>query len=325
MRIKLKISSYVFYDHDDDDVVVVNHHTLYQPTKQDKSIATMSAEERRLQAKKVNLGVDVRHGTVVCRHWLNKLCLKGGNCEFLHQLDLDRLPECQNGMNCEIEGCELRHEDEDEKFQCRLFRQGFCPNGPNCPYRHKLLDASKRPENADLVQIGESSNTEGGSAGDSDNYRTALCRHFSTKGSCPYGAKCLYAHGQHQLRRRTAGTISAPKRNLITPSTELKVVDEEVHLKELQALITKGLIVAVPNTQMLEQCLNLGIFAMPMHQQGLAMGVVPGSIIFAADRSTEQVYVFFFNVAHIFSLILTYTLLQNNTQQIHTHTQTWNI
>ena len=110
---------------------------------QDKSVATMSAEERRLQAKKVNLGVDVRHGTIVCRHWLNKLCLKGGNCEFLHQLDLDRLPECQNGMNCEIEGCELRHADEDEKFQCRLFRQGFCPNGPNCPYRHKLQYVDK--------------------------------------------------------------------------------------------------------------------------------------------------------------------------------------
>ena len=259
---------------------------------QDKSVATMSAEERRLQAKKVNLGVDVRHGTIVCRHWLNKLCLKGGNCEFLHQLDLDRLPECQNGMNCEIEGCELRHSDEDEKFQCRLFRQGFCPNGPNCPYRHKVLDASKRPENADLVQIGESSTSEGGdeSSNSSDNYRTALCRHFSSKGSCPYGAKCLYAHGAHQLRRRAVATISAPKRNMITPSTELEFVDEEVHLKELQMGITKGLIVALPNTQMLEQCMKLSILAIPIHHQVLAMGVVPGSPIFAVDRSTERVY-----------------------------------
>lgn len=31
---------------------------------------------------------DFKRGTVVCRHWLRALCMKGDNCEFLHQVRL---------------------------------------------------------------------------------------------------------------------------------------------------------------------------------------------------------------------------------------------
>ncbi len=34
-----------------------------------------------------------RH-TIVCRHWLRDLCMKGDKCDFLHQYDLARMPEC---------------------------------------------------------------------------------------------------------------------------------------------------------------------------------------------------------------------------------------
>jgi hypothetical protein len=30
---------------------------------------------------------DFKRGTVVCRHWLRALCMKGDNCEFLHQVE----------------------------------------------------------------------------------------------------------------------------------------------------------------------------------------------------------------------------------------------
>lgn len=29
---------------------------------------------------------DFKRGTVVCRHWLRALCMKGDSCEFLHQV-----------------------------------------------------------------------------------------------------------------------------------------------------------------------------------------------------------------------------------------------
>jgi cleavage and polyadenylation specificity factor subunit 4 len=32
--------------------------------------------------------------TVVCKHWLRGLCKKGDDCEFLHEFDMSKMPEC---------------------------------------------------------------------------------------------------------------------------------------------------------------------------------------------------------------------------------------
>lgn len=32
--------------------------------------------------------------TVVCKHWLRGLCKKGDDCEFLHEFDMTKMPEC---------------------------------------------------------------------------------------------------------------------------------------------------------------------------------------------------------------------------------------
>ena len=32
--------------------------------------------------------------TVVCKHWLRGLCKKGDQCEFLHEYDMTKMPEC---------------------------------------------------------------------------------------------------------------------------------------------------------------------------------------------------------------------------------------
>jgi hypothetical protein len=56
---------------------------------------------------------DARRGTVVCTHWLKGLCMKDNDCEFLHQVDPERMPECANGLYCLHYGftafCPLRH------------------------------------------------------------------------------------------------------------------------------------------------------------------------------------------------------------------------
>ena len=31
---------------------------------------------------------------VVCKHWLRGLCKKGDGCEFLHEYDMTKMPEC---------------------------------------------------------------------------------------------------------------------------------------------------------------------------------------------------------------------------------------
>eukprot|EP00759_Apiculatamorpha_spiralis_P052477 PhF_6_TR572/c1_g2_i1/m.587 len=49
----------------------------------------------------------------------------------------------------------------------------------------------------------QGSNNGGGGA----RYKTSLCKSFmettafgTRRGSCPYGSKCLFAHGEHELR-----------------------------------------------------------------------------------------------------------------------------
>lgn len=31
---------------------------------------------------------------IVCKHWLRGLCKKGDQCEFLHEYDMTKMPEC---------------------------------------------------------------------------------------------------------------------------------------------------------------------------------------------------------------------------------------
>jgi len=33
-----------------------------------------------------------------------------------------------------------------------------------------------------------------------ERFRTKLCRNFTETGSCPYESRCMFAHGDHQLR-----------------------------------------------------------------------------------------------------------------------------
>ena len=36
-----------------------------------------------------------RAGSVVCKHWLKGLCKKGEACEFLHEYNIRKMPECK--------------------------------------------------------------------------------------------------------------------------------------------------------------------------------------------------------------------------------------
>ena len=65
---------------------------------------------------------DPRLRTVVCRHWLRDLCMKGSACEFLHQYDLSKMPLCRHGERCKIKDCPFRHISEANRLECRLIR-----------------------------------------------------------------------------------------------------------------------------------------------------------------------------------------------------------
>jgi len=76
--------------------------------------------------------------TTVCRHWLRGLCVKGTECDFLHQFDESKMPVCRffaKFGECKQPDCQFRHSAEGLK-ECNFYKMGFCYNGPYCKFRH---------------------------------------------------------------------------------------------------------------------------------------------------------------------------------------------
>jgi cleavage and polyadenylation specificity factor subunit 4 len=161
---------------------------------------------------------DPRLRTVVCRHWLRDLCMKGSSCEFLHQYDLSKMPLCRHGDRCKIPDCPFRHISDANRLDCVFYSQGFCIHGPFCRYRHVQRERQDLPAVADftlgLTQM-QQNEERGGQEPESrptakpnENYKTSICKHF-LQGSCPFGEKCHFAHGQHELRAFPTQTRAA--------------------------------------------------------------------------------------------------------------------
>lgn len=102
---------------------------------------------------------------IVCKHWLRGLCKKNDHCEFLHEYNLRKMPEClfylKNGYCTQTPECLYLHIDPQQKIpECLQYEKGFCPEGPKCPNRH---------------------------------IRKIMCPLYLT-GFCPKGPDCDYSH-----------------------------------------------------------------------------------------------------------------------------------
>ncbi|KAK4207148.1 hypothetical protein QBC37DRAFT_433919 [Rhypophila decipiens] len=80
-------------------------------------------------------------GSLVCKHWLRGLCKKGESCEFLHEYNLRKMPECnffvRNGYCSNGDECLYLHIDPQSKLPpCPHYDRGFCPLGPRCDKKH---------------------------------------------------------------------------------------------------------------------------------------------------------------------------------------------
>lgn len=86
-------------------------------------------------------GANASYNSLVCKHWLRALCKKGEGCEFLHEYNLRKMPECnffvRNGYCSNGDECLYLHIDPLSKLPpCLHYERGFCPLGPNCSKRH---------------------------------------------------------------------------------------------------------------------------------------------------------------------------------------------
>uniref|UniRef100_A0A8C3T3R4 Cleavage and polyadenylation specificity factor subunit 4 n=1 Tax=Chelydra serpentina TaxID=8475 RepID=A0A8C3T3R4_CHESE len=78
--------------------------------------------------------------TVVCKHWLRGLCKRGDECEFLHEYDMTKMPECyfySKFGECSNRECPFLHIDPASRVKdCPWYDRGFCKQGPLCKYKH---------------------------------------------------------------------------------------------------------------------------------------------------------------------------------------------
>ena len=80
-------------------------------------------------------------GSLVCKHWLRGLCKKGESCEFLHEYNLRKMPECnffvRNGYCSNGDECLYLHIDPSSRLPpCPHYERGFCPLGARCDKKH---------------------------------------------------------------------------------------------------------------------------------------------------------------------------------------------
>ncbi|NWX38598.1 CPSF4 factor, partial [Notiomystis cincta] len=74
-----------------------------------------------------------RHGgakPAVCKHWMRGLCKRGDGCDFLHDYDATRMPECyfySKFGECRNKDCPFLH--ADGTAGCPWYDRGFCRHG----------------------------------------------------------------------------------------------------------------------------------------------------------------------------------------------------
>jgi len=171
------------------------------PYRKTGSVFSEETEEPVLTSAKH----DPRLRTVVCRHWLRDLCMKGAACEFLHQYDLQKMPICRHGEDCKVKNCPFRHIREENRMECAFYKSGFCIHGQFCRYKHTRRPREDLPAVADF-SVGLSQMQAGGdkmvkrvAPKPNEYYKISLCKHFIA-GDCPFGENCHFAHGENELR-----------------------------------------------------------------------------------------------------------------------------
>jgi hypothetical protein len=79
--------------------------------------------------------------SIICKHWLRGLCKRIQKCDYLHEYNLRRMPECSEYAQYAIcangDECLFLHLDPEVKRpSCPHYDRGFCPLGPHCALKH---------------------------------------------------------------------------------------------------------------------------------------------------------------------------------------------
>ncbi|KAJ3346208.1 Cleavage and polyadenylation specificity factor subunit 4 [Kappamyces sp. JEL0680] len=153
----------------------------------------VSFEFEAFCSKNLGLNLEKMKHVEICQYYLKNQCrmgsrcaykhpsktkLVGEMCEFLHEYNLKKMPECwfyTKLGECTNPECQYLHIDPDAKVkECAWYARGFCKHGsvagrltPGSECRHK-------------------------------HTRTAICFNYLT-GFCPKGKNCSFSHPRYEL------------------------------------------------------------------------------------------------------------------------------
>lgn len=136
-----------------------------------------------------------KHKREVCRYWMNGRCTKGQSCEFLHSLDLDKMPICSRGYECANADCNFKH-PETKKDLCANYQLGFCSFGNRCAHAHEMSKSAPFIS-AYWTQNGALNENYAGLEKNrtiSKHWRRKQCEYFTSNGWCPYFDMCNFIH-----------------------------------------------------------------------------------------------------------------------------------
>jgi hypothetical protein len=180
-----------------------------------------------------------KYKTKLCRNFAQKgICSFGGTCMFAHGSH-DMQASTIGNFQPRFVG------SNPTKYKTKLCRHfantGACPFMDRCGFAHGQMELAPMPAGGmpppmmgpmspgmgPMSPPGMPPMSMGGFPPGFDGYyyppgmaqpmkrapvmelaKTRLCKHFSATGSCPYEARCLFAHGETDLRPRDPATPS---------------------------------------------------------------------------------------------------------------------
>jgi hypothetical protein len=165
--------------------------------------------------------------TELCRGYSRDgACRYGANCQFAHgieelrpapqgankvikiSLDNDEIqipPPLTSNLNISVENAD---EDKDLKLRALPILNISNITDMNSPKRSTTAESVTSPK-----------------VKDPRVYKTELCQKFEETGSCPYGLKCQFAHGNKELRVKNSSTPSVSDSS--PESMDIDLIEEE--------------------------------------------------------------------------------------------------
>ncbi|XP_061373662.1 30-kDa cleavage and polyadenylation specificity factor 30 isoform X2 [Gastrolobium bilobum] len=216
----------------------------------------------------------------VCRHWLRSLCMKGDACGFLHQYDKARMPVCRFFRlygECREQDCVYKHTNEDIK-ECNMYKLGFCPNGPDCRYRHAKSLGPPPPVEEVLQKIQHLY---------SYNYNTSN-KFFQQRGASytQQVEKSQFPQGINSTNQGVAGKPLAAESGNVQQQQQVQQSQQQVSQSQMQNLANSQPNQANRTAIPLPQGISRYFIVKSCNRENLELSVQQG--VWATQRSNES-------------------------------------